>query len=122
MNSEIIAALIGGGFIIIGTFIGNFFSTKTIKSQARLKLLAELYAEVFSKYTFAIPFTDDEKTLSFISAVEKTKLFCSSESEQLLTTLEQTIAKSGSNAKECRDLLHRLRASAKKDLGKGAIL
>lgn len=118
MNSEIIAALIGGGFALICVAVGNLSARKTAKSQEQMRLLAEFYAEVFSTYASAIPFTDDEKAMAFISAVEKTKLFCSEKSENLLATLEETIANSPSDAEACRDLIHKLRKSAKEDLRK----
>ena len=51
MLSEIISTLIGGGFTLVGIYVGNHLSLKSIKSQEETSFLVEFYAEVFSTYT-----------------------------------------------------------------------
>ncbi len=116
LNSEIIAALIGGGFVIVGTLIGNHFATKAAKSQEQLRLLAEFYAEVFSTYTAAAPNRPVDKLYAFLAATEKTKLFCSPESEKILERLAFEMTESNADWNTCGQLIVNLRESAKKDL------
>lgn len=116
MSSEIIAALIGGGFAIVGVLVGNFSARRTAKSQEQLRLLTEFYAEVFSTYTTAAPFVDQQKCLSFMAAAEKAKLFCSDESSKILSKLEYAVTEPQPSAKECGKIMAELRESAKKDL------
>lgn len=118
MSSEIIAALIGGGFAIIGVAVGNYSARKTAQSQEQMRLLAEFYAEVFSSYTAAAPFIDQQKCLTFMGSAEKAKLFCSDESAKILNELEYAITEPHPSAKECGEIMSRLRESAKKDLRK----
>lgn len=116
MNSEIIAALIAGGFALFGTCIGYLFSLKTAKKQEEIRLLAEFYAEVFTEFSVAAPFTDSRKCLSFISSLEKAGLLCSDESNKIITDMIRLVAKKDTPLGELTNLYTKLRESAKKDL------
>ena len=118
MSSEIIAALIGGGFAIIGVAVGNFLSRKTAKSQEQMRLLAEYYAEVFAAFSANAPFSDQRQCLAFISSLEKAWLLCSEESSENIKELVSLLTKTNPPPKECVELFTRLRESAKKDLRK----
>ena len=118
LNSELFSALIGSCFTVIGVFIGNISARKTAKSQEEIRLLAEFYAEVFTEFSVAAPFTDSRKCLSFISSLEKASLLCSEESSKIITDLIRLVAKKDAPPDELSDLYVKLRESAKKDLRK----
>lgn len=116
MSSEIVAALIAGGFALLGTYVGYLFSLKATKKQEEIRLLAEFYAEVFTEFSVAAPFTDSRKCLSFISSLEKASLLCSEESSKIIADLIRLVSKKDTPPGELTDLYIRLRESAKKDL------
>lgn len=116
MLSEIIAALIGGAFMLIGIYVGNHLSLKSIKSQEEAHFLVEFYAEVFSTYTAAAPDRPLDRVYTFLAAVEKAKLFCSPESEEILLKLSHEITSENISWDDCGLLMASLRKSAKKDL------
>lgn len=116
MLSEIISALIGGGFTLVGIYVGNHLSLKSIKSQEETHFLVEFYAEVFSTYTATAPNRPLDRVYTFLAAVEKAKLFCSPESEEILLKLSHEITSETVSWDVCGSLMDSLRKSAKKDL------
>lgn len=113
---EIISNCVAGGFTLAGVVIGAFLSYRVVKKQESLRLLAEFYAEVFSAYTAASPFNDEDKNMVLQAAAEKAKLLCSDESAKILTDLQIEITAGYTSVLTCGSLLAKLRESAKRDL------
>ena len=117
-ESELFAVIVGSCFTLFGVIVGNISARKTAKSLEKTRLLSEVYSEVFTAFSSAYPFPDDQNTLAFLVTAEKAKLLCSKDSEEILNQLICIAAASAPSPDECVRLIVELRQSAKKDLRK----
>lgn len=103
--------------VVVSAVIGAFGSFLIMRYQETLKILAEFYADVFAAYADCIPsnFYDAKKLMVFIACAEKTKLFCSPESEKILNGMVWAVTRTPPDRKTAKDLFGQLRKSAKKD-------
>ncbi len=117
MWNSIIEVVITSVVGLIGVLIGAYLSRKSTKYQEQKRFLAEYYAEVLSAYSVCMmDETSAEKKMNLIAAIEKAKLFCSHESEELLIELEHAITDEPRNTSKCGGVIRRLIESAKNDV------
>ena len=114
--SEIFAAIVGGIFAVLGVLVGARISQRNAYELDSRRILADSYAELFSAYCACIPNTDQENIIKLVAAIEKVKLFCSSDSEMLLEELLLAITEDRISFKKCGDCILRLHQSAKEEM------
>lgn len=114
--NELYAAAIGGAFAIIGTLVGAWLPQRFAQKQDRRNQLADCYAEVFAQYYQSVPMQDISQLTGLVAAIEKTRLFCSDESEALFKELLSILTQDNVDYAQCVDTFSKLRKSAKKDV------
>lgn len=116
LNPELFAALIAGIFTLLGVMIGILASRKSESEKVRKQFLIEAYSDLFSAYFIVFPLKNLSELPKFLSAIEKTKLFCSEESEIIMDAMVERIRRTWPKPDDCLDLLKKLRESAKAEL------
>lgn len=117
MFENIIGSLVGGVFTVVGVLVGGYIAKSNSSKQESKRLLVEFYAEVFSNYAQFVSNMSISSIHLLVASIEKAKLFCSQESNTILTELEYSVTDPSPDISKCGDLIRNLRLSAKKDVG-----
>lgn len=108
--------LVGGVMAIICAVIGARMATRSSKAQEWHKSLQDAYADVFARYFACMVENSDENALAFITAEERLRLICSSESEQIIEESIPILAEDNPDLEKLGACIQKLRKSAKEDL------
>lgn len=120
MSNEVLLTIVSGLIAAVSAAIGGFFAVKASAKQNKKQLFLEAYSKVFSLYAEYLPKYLKDKSqyppYELISAIESTRLLCSSDSEKILSELEGVILSETPDLSRCGDLINSLRSSARKDV------
>lgn len=120
MSNEVLLTIVSGSIAAISAAIGGFFAVKASAKQNKKQLFLDVYSKVFSLYAEYMPKYLKDKSqyppYELISAIESARLLCSSDSERILSELENIILKETPDLSRCGELINALRSSARKDV------
>lgn len=113
-----IGEMTAGLLTILGVIIGSKLSAQSARRQDRNHALLEAYADVFTAlYICSSNPLTDENMVALVSAIERTSLLCSPESERILKEVLPALPIDSRPTPVFAQLVQKLRESAKKDLG-----
>ena len=83
---------VGGILALVCAVVGAKIATSASNKRAEKDALCKVYADVFSGI-YKVITTDptDEAIFSFVTAVERARLLCSKESEEILGTIIRAV-------------------------------
>ena len=115
-------ALTGTFLTCVSTLIGVVLGAKLSHYSSSLldskHLLTDFYSEVLGDYMYFVWKKDDESMSRLLSRIERARLYCSDECEEILKSLVIAITEDTISPKKCGALLDAFRISAKDDLKK----
>lgn len=112
ISGELLTGLMG----ITGVLLGHKISSTSNYKNEQMKMLSTIYADVFANYMeFSMSYPHGNYR-NFLLSLEKALLFCSKESEVIITEIMDELFKDNFDFNKCSDLVWKLQKFAKKEI------